>query len=392
MVTKGLKLRIYPNKQQRQQLAQNFGCTRFVWNQMLAMLNERQENNPKSSFLNAYALNNLLPLLKKEHPFLKEAESTSLQVTNQHLIAAFHAFFRKEKGHPKFKTKHAFKQSYTSKFVHGNIQPVGDHGIRLPKLGIRLPKLGILRFKAGQRIPETIKQVTLSRTPTGKYFAVLIVEGENQAFPKTSKTVGYDLGVKDLLVGSAEGLRWPTTRFDHGLACKLRLWQRKLARRQRLAKKAIAWDHHQKLPVPRTLADFKNVAKARLQVALIHEKIANQRADKLHKLTAQLVKTYDRIAMENLKTKNLLRNHTLARAIANQAWGELRRQLTYKCAWYSKELVLVNPYKTSQLCSTCGYDDGKKALAIREWTCPQCGTHHDRDVNAAKNIEHLAFG
>ncbi|TGA98839.1 transposase [Sporolactobacillus shoreae] len=385
MVTKGLKLRIYPNQQQRQQLAQNFGCTRFVWNQMLAMLNERQENNPKASFLHVYELNNLLPQLKKEHPFLKDAESTSLQMVNKYLADAFIAFFKTEKKHPKFKTKRFFRQSYTSKCVNGNIQPVGRHGIRLPKLGI-------LRFKAGQRIPETIKQVSLSRTPTGKYFAVLTVEGENQAFPKTGKTIGYDLGVKDLLVGSVEDLRWPTTRFDQGLARKLRLWQRTLARRQRLAKKAIAWDHHQKLPVPRTLADFKNVAKARLQVALIHEKIANQRADKLHKLTTQLVKTYDRIALENLKTKNLLRNHTLARAIANQAWGELRRLLTYKCAWYGKELKLVNPYKTSQLCSTCGHDDGKKALAIREWTCPQCGTHHDRDVNAAINIKQLAFG
>ncbi|TGA97267.1 transposase [Sporolactobacillus shoreae] len=384
MVTKGLKLRVYPNEQQRQQLVQNFGCTRFVWNQMLAMLNERQENNPRASFLNAYALNHLLPLLKKEHPFLKEAESTSLQVTNQHLMEAFHAFFRKEKGYPKFKAKHAFKQSYTSKCVNGNIQPVGHHGIRLPKLGI-------LRFKAGQRLTETIKQVTLSRTPTGKYFAVLTVEGENQAFPKTGKTVGYDLGLKDLLVGS-DVQRQGTCRHDKLLVHKLRLWQRTLARRQRLAKKAIAWDHHQKVPVPRTLVDFKNVAKARLQVALIHEKIANQRMDKLHKLTTQLVKTYDRIALENLKTKNLLRNHTLARAIANQAWGELRRQLIYKSAWYGKELVLVNPYKTSQICSTCGHDDGKKALAIREWTCPQCGTHHDRDVNAAINIKQLAFG
>ncbi|TGA97134.1 transposase [Sporolactobacillus shoreae] len=385
MVTKGLKLRIYPNKQQRQQLAQNFGCARFVWNQMLAMLEERHENNPKASFLTAYALNNLLPLLKKEHPFLKEAESTSLQVTNQHLIDAFHAFFKKEKGHPKFKAKHAFKQSYTSKFVKGNIQPVGHHGIRLPKLGI-------LRFKAGQRLSETIRQVTLSRTPTGKYFAVLTVEGENQAFPKTGQTIGCDLGVKDLLIGSVEDLRSPTTHFDQGLARKLRLWQRKLARRQQLAKKAIAWDHHQKVPVPRILADFKNVTKARLQVALIHEKIANQRMDKLHKLTTELVKTYDRIALENLRTKNLLRNHALARAIVNQAWGELRRLLIYKCAWYGKELKLVNPYKTSQICSTCGHDDGKKPLNVREWTCPQCGTHHDRDVNAAKNIERLAFG
>jgi Transposase and inactivated derivatives len=135
MVTRGLKLRIYPNQQQRQRLEMNFGCTRFVWNQMLAMLNARHENNPQAPFLNTYALNNLLPRLKQEHPFLKEAESTSLQVTNQHLVDAFQSFFRKRKGYPKFKAKRSWKQGCTSKYVNGNIRPMGNHGIRLPKLG-----------------------------------------------------------------------------------------------------------------------------------------------------------------------------------------------------------------------------------------------------------------
>jgi transposase, IS605 OrfB family, central region len=385
MVTKGLKLRIYPNQQQRQRLEMNFGCTRFVWNQMLAMLHARHENNPQAPFLNTYALNNLLPRLKQEHPFLKEAESTSLQVTNQHLVDAFQSFFGKRKGYPKFKAKRSWKQSCTSKYVNGNIQPMGNHGIRLPKLGI-------LKFKSGSGIPETLKSVTLSRTPTGNYFAVLTVEDESQTFPKTGKTIGCDLGVKDLLIGSADDLRWPATRLDTGLTRKLCLWQRKLARRQRLARKAMAWDRHLNVPVPRTMVDFKNVARARHHVALIHEKIADRRADRLHKLTTDLVRAYDRIALEKLKTKNMLHNHQLARAISRQAWGELLRLLTYKCAWYGKELVLVAPYKTSQICSSCGHDDGKKPLGIRAWTCPRCKTHHDRDVNAARNMKQLAFG
>lgn len=384
MAIQGLKLRIYPNSEQRRRLAQNFGCVRFVWNRMLAMLNDRQGNNPNAPFLGAYELNHLLTRLKHEHPFLKEAESTSLQVVNQHLQEAFQAFFQKKKGHPRFKAKRSFKQSYTSKAVSHNIRAMSRHGIRLPKLGI-------LKFKTGRSIPETIKSVTLSCTPTGKYYAVLTVESENQAFPKTGRTVGGDLGVATLLTLSDEQ-KMPAARRDAKLDHDLRLWQRKFARRQRRAKQAIAWDHHEKVLCPRTLADFKNVEKARLRIARIHEQIKNQRTDHLHKLTATLVKTYDRIALEDLKTKNLLKNHHLARAIARQAWGELRWMLTYKCAWYGKELVLVNPRKTSQICSVCGQDDGKHELDVREWTCPQCGTRHDRDVNAAQNIKRLAFG
>lgn len=137
---------------------------------------------------------------------------------------------------------------------------------------------------------------------------------------------------------------------------------------------------------PRELFNFKNYQKAKHMVAKYNEKIANQRKDYLHKLTRSLVEQYDVIKIEDLKVKNLLKNHTLARAIANQSWREIRIQLEYKCAWYGKQLVTVNPRKTSQICSNCGYDDGKHTLDIRQWTCPKCGTHHDRDINAAKNI------
>jgi putative transposase len=164
-----------------------------------------------------------------------------------------------------------------------------------------------------------------------------------------------------------------------------------LARRRLHTQKAIAWDKHNKVLQPRQLADFKNVQKARLMVAKFHEKIANQRQNYLHQITTKLVKNYDLIAIEDLKAKNLVHNHKLAWAIASQAWGEIRRMLTYKCAWHGNELVIVNPYKTSQICSHCGHDDGKHELDVREWTCPHCGMSHDRDVNAAKNILNKAI-
>jgi putative transposase len=137
---------------------------------------------------------------------------------------------------------------------------------------------------------------------------------------------------------------------------------------------------------PRQLSDFKNYLQAKHMVSKYSAKAANQRRDYLQKLSTALVRQYDLIKLEDLKTKGLLHNHKLARAIANQSWRELRLMLEYKAAWYGKQVVAVSPYKTSQRCSSCGYDDGKHDLDVREWTCPKCGTRHDRDINAAKNI------
>lgn len=151
-------------------------------------------------------------------------------------------------------------------------------------------------------------------------------------------------------------------------------------------KRSLAWDKHLKVAAPRQLSDFKNYMKAKVMVAKYSEKVANQRRDYLQKISTELVAAYDVIKLEDLKTKGLMRNHNLARAITNQSWRELRLMLEYKAAWYGKEVMAVSPYKTSQRCSECGYDDGKHELNVREWTCPQCHAHHDRDINAAKNI------
>jgi transposase, IS605 OrfB family, central region len=226
---------------------------------------------------------------------------------------------------------------------------------------------------------------------TGKYYAVLLVENENQAFNKTNERIGLDFGISDLLVASDEQ-KVPSIRFDKKRSKKMHDWEKRLARRRLQAQKEMAWDKHNKVLQPRKMSDFKNMQKARLMVAKIHEKIANQRQNYLHQITTKLVKSYDLIVIEDLKAKNMMGNHKLARAIANQSWGGIRRMLTYKCTWYGKQLVIVNPYKTSQICSYCGQDDGKHELAVREWDCPQCGRRHDRDINAAKNILNLGLG
>jgi len=374
LVLKATKIRIYPNLEQQLKIRMNFGYNRFVWNQMLGMMISRYESNPKANFLSEYTLDKLLPTLKMEYPWLKEAESTSLQATNHDLVEAYKKFFKEHCGFPKFKSRKYPKQSYTVKM---GIKAVTDHYLQLPKLGI---------VKTRGKIPSNkIRRATIKLSFTGKFYAVVLVDTEVNKLDSTNKSVGIDMGVADLMITS-DGIKYPTIRFDKLLARKKHYWEKRLARCRAQALKEIAWDTHNKVTEPRELSDFKNYLKAKHMVAKYSEKVANQRSNYLHNLTKQLVEQYDVIKIEDLKTKNLLKNHKLARAIANQSWREIRRQLEYKCEWYSKQLVTVNPRKTSQICSTCGYDDGKHTLDIRQWMCPHCGTHHDRDINAAINI------
>lgn len=378
MTLKGIKLRIYPNQEQQLQIKLNFGYNRFVWNQMLNMLVTRHENNPEAKFLNAFALNNLLPALKTEYPWLKDAESTSLQATNKDLVEAYKKFFREHKGFPKFKSRKFPKQSYRTVVSRKSVHLVD-------KNHIKLPKIGVMKFKSGRKVTGKIKNATLRISSTGKFYAILLVDTEITKLSETNNSVGIDMGIADLMITS-DSVKYPTIRFDKINHKKLHYWQKRYARRRAQAVALVAQDKHNKVLFPRELSDFKNVEKARLMIAKYNEKIANQRNNYLHTLTKTLVEQYDVIKIEDLKAKNLMKNHKLARAIANQSWREIRRQLEYKCDWYGKQLVIVNPRKTSQICSACGYDDGKHTLDIRQWTCPKCGVHHDRDINAAKNI------
>lgn len=357
---------------------QFIGNSRFVYNQMLAMQSERYNNGGK--YVNTFGMNNLLPLLKKQYPFLKLSPSHTLQQACADLNTAFTNFFKKRAKYPRFHSRKGSKQTYRDT----------DHNFVMGSNNLKLNKIGNIRFRSGYNLDTSIKiqQVTVSYTTSHKFYASILVQRDSQALPKTNKQVGLDMGVADLVILST-GTKVPTRKYSK-LERKLVLWQRKTARRRELAKQEIAKSKHYE-DRELTLDDFANYNKAKLQVAKLYEKIANSRKDYLHKVTTSLVQEYDLIAMEDLKTKNMVKNHKLAKSISNQGWNMFKEMLSYKCEWYGKQLVMVNPKNTSRICSSCGVDAGKKPLDVREWTCPECGAYHDRDVNAAKNILQLAI-
>ena len=371
------KVRIYPNKYQSDMIMQFIGNSRFVYNQMLDMQSERYKNGGK--YVSTFGMHSFLPLLKKQYSFLKLSPSHTLQQSCKDLDSAFQNFFSKRAKHPRFHSRKGAKQSYRDT----------DHNFVMDATHLKLNKLGAIRFRSGYRLDPAIKikQITVSYTPSHKFYASILVKCEKQALPKTGEQVGLDMGVADLVIQS-NGEKVPTKKYDE-LERKLRIWQRKLARRRELAKLDIAKAKHYE-DHELTLDNFSNYQKAKLQVARLYDKIANSRKDYLHKVTTDLVREYDLIAMEDLKTANMVKNRHLAKSISNQGWGMFREMLSYKCEWYGKQLVIVNPKNTSRVCSACGADTGKKPLDIRAWTCPECGTHHDRDVNAAKNILKLS--
>ena len=376
-VIKGIKLRLYPNQDQQAQLWQMFGNDRFVWNQMLAMVRSRYQNNPSSHFVNGYQMDVLLKTLKQEYPFLKESDSTSLQVVNHNLDQAFQMLFQHKGGQPRFKSRRNSHQSYTGK---SKLFVAAKRYLKLPKLGY------IKTSKTSQLQNVKIKRYTVSHDPTGRYYLSLQVEAEADQLPKTGKTVGLDVGVADLAI-SSDGIKYGAFNA-RWLEKQATEWQSRYAKRRHRANAAVRqWNHNHKT-VKLELDDYQNWQRARVMKARHQQRIANQRRDYLHKLTTDLVKQYDVIVIEDLKTKNLQKNHHLAKAIANASWYQFRTMLQYKCEWYGKQLVVVKPNYTSQICSHCGFRSGKKPLAIREWTCPRCGIHHDRDINAAVNILH----
>lgn len=356
---KGIKVKIYPNQDQTQFIEQNIGNARFVWNQMLGML----------PTLGKYELNSLLPTMKKEYEFLKESESTSLQFVCETLHGSFIEFFKKSRKHPRFKSKKKATPSFTMK---------NNKNTELKKNAIKLPKIGWVKARWSSNIEfDKIKRVTITHTPSGHYKASVLVESESQVLDKTDKQIGLDMGQKDLMIGS-DGLRIKTQtykKYEH----KLKLWQRKVSRRMHLAKETGT-----------PLDEARNYQEAKRMVAKYHQKIHNCRLDYLHKVTKKIVTDYDFIVVEDLRVRGML-NHSNTKlnnhAIANQSWYELRMMFGYKSDWYGKTFVKVDPRYTSQDCSKCKERTGpKNNLSVRHWVCLSCGTQHDRDVNAGKNI------
>ena len=373
---KGIKLRLYPNAKQRDQLTQMFGNARFIWNIMLNMANERYKNNPSSKFVNEYGMNYLVKQLKQEYPFLKESDSSSLQVSNHYLNQSFKMLFKHQGGYPRFKSRKSIKQSYTGK---STCKVIAKRRIKLAKLG------SIRTSKTSRLINCKIKRYTVTLEPTGRYYLSLIVDDPNiQPLEKTGAVVGIDMGVADLAITS-DGYKYPKFEANWYEQQANEAQSRFSKCKQRALVRVRQWNHNHK-DIKQELEDYSNWQKARVTKARYQAKIANKRKDYLHKITTELVKSYDVIVIEDLKAKNLLKNHHLANSISNQSWRIFREMLEYKCKWYGKQLIVVKPNYTSQICSQCGYHSGKKPLDVREWTCPQCGTYHDRDINASINI------
>jgi len=362
---KGYKFRIYPTAEQEVLIRKTFGCARYVYNYYL---NKRQELYKAEQKTMGYKECSAdLTRLKKELLWLKEPDSIALQATLESQQDAYDNFFAARErgdskwGFPAFKSKKDNRQSYTTKNVNENIRLFEKH--------IRLPKLGLVECRVSKQIEGRILNVTVSRTPSGKYFvSICCTDILHPSFEKTGSAIGLDLGLKDFATDSNK-----RTYENHRF---LRKHEKKLARLQRRqSRKQIG---------------SNNREKARVKVARMHEYISNCRADAHHKLSSMLVRDHDVIVIEDLKVKNMVQNRRLSKSISDVGWSEFGRQLEYKAKWYGKKLIKTDTYFAStQKCSTpgCTYRNvDTKNLNVREWICPECGVQHERDENAAVNI------
>ena len=353
MIKYTYKFRLKPTKEQETLLSKHFGSVRYVYNYFLNQRKEEYLKNKQSLTYNTQSA--FLTQLKKEEEteWLKEINSQSLQYSLKCLESAYTSFFTGRNKFPRFKSRKA-KNSFTCP------QFVKTEGKYL-----FIPKIKGIKMIMEREIKGTIKKATISKTSIGKYFVTILTEKTYKSVNKTNKTIGIDLGIKDFLVLS-NGTKIKNHRFLKHYERQLKLHQQHLSRKTK---------------------GSSRYEKQRLKIAKIHEKITNSRMDLIHKITLNLVKDFDKIYLENLNVKGMMKNHKLAKSIGDVSWGKFIDTLTYKAEWNDKEVIHIDRFfPSSKTCHKCGYINHNLTLKDRTWECPDCCETLDRDVNAAINI------
>lgn len=365
-VVKSFKIRIYPSQTIQNMLHENFGYNRFVFNQLLGnnkLMFDLVVNNPRINpnnykpSINRTATNNWLNYFKKSYSFLKDGESTSLQSTCDIYNDSFKRFFNKQNDYPRFKSKKTPVQSIKLKN--------NNNSIRFEDNKLKLPIFGFVRYKDNRITEGKILSATV-KLENGRWFAVLNCKNVPvEPLPKTNDSVGIDLGLKDLMTFSNGEKRKPITRLQK-------------------IEKQIARLHKN---LSRKVKGSKNWKKNVKKLHKLYNKVFDIRNDEYQKLSTEIVRSYDLIGLEKLQPKNMIRNRRLSHSIGQIAWTRLIDMIRYKCEWYDKIFIQVDRFfPSSKLCNHCGYKKEDLTLAIREWVCPDCQTHHDRDINASINI------
>jgi transposase, IS605 OrfB family, central region len=352
-MNKGYKFRIYPSAEQRIMFAKTFGCVRFVYNRMLSDKLEKKKSVTPAQY-------------KDEFEWLREVDSLALCNAQINLKRAFENRQKNPKhfGKPHFKSKKN-RQSYSTNNQKGSV--------RVEDGKIRLPKVGLVKIKLHRQIVGTIKTVTITKTPSDKYYVSILTDYENQVLPKVPKKfVGLDYSMGELFV-SSKGERADYPKYYRRAQKRLRMIQKKFSRSKKFG---------------------SNRERIRVLLSRVYEKVTNRRKDFLHKLSTRLVNENDAIAIEDLDLQAMAKykrcgRFSFGKSISDNGWGMFTRMLEYKLYWQGKSLVKIDKwYPSSQLCSHCGYKNSDtKNLDVRQWTCSKCGAIHDRDVNAAINIK-----
>lgn len=358
IITRAYKIRLYPNKSQKTFFNKSFGCCRVIYNEMLYEL--------QNAYKNGIVLNKceLFKKIKSKYIWMTQSDSQGLCNTYQDLNSAYNNFFSKRTKFPKFKKKKD-KNSYRNGMCLKDISKL------IPdKNHIKIPKAGLIEFREDYDFQslriKKIYNITVERSKTNKYYASICCDVEIQEYKHTGEVIGIDLGIKDLVIDS-NGNKYSNPKY------------------QVKAEKKIK--HLQRLYSKKTKGS-KNQEKARLKLAIAHEKLSNKRKDNLHKITTKLIKENDIICIENLNVKGMTKNHHSAKVIQDASFGTLVSMLKYKAAWHNRQIIEVGRfYPSSKVCSSCCHRMQYMGLEVRKWTCPNCHTTHDRDINAAINIK-----